>query len=198
MARSCFRSSVLALTASATFSISLLSPGARNLVIVHTGVIAVPPIWIASNHGLISQPRAPIPMPPRPIWSWLHAENPLVETLGEKEFGHAPFRCRPVGRDEEDDQLAALRRALQLGLPFLTGLQPAFGIEVEVKPRTRTIEAPPAGSIRKKDRGKPSPVPSLSSVALALALWPEHGKILKKLMRELIDPQLATRLQACS
>lgn len=127
-----------------------------------------------------------------------HAENPLVQTLGEEEFGHAPFRCRPVGRDEEDDQLAALRRALQLGLPFLTGLQPAFGIEVEVKPRTRTIEAPPAGSIRKKDRGKPSPVPSLSSVALALALWPEHGKILKKLMRELIDPQLATRLQACS
>ena len=35
------------------------SVGPRSpLVVIHTGVVPIPPIWIAGNHGLIPQPRA--------------------------------------------------------------------------------------------------------------------------------------------
>ena len=39
------------------FRISTLSPATRKLVVVHTGVITVPPIGATGNHGLAPQPR---------------------------------------------------------------------------------------------------------------------------------------------
>ena len=50
-----------------------------------------------------------------------HAEDKLVQALGQQEFGQAPLRFCPGGRDDEYHSFTTIGRAPQRFLPALTG-----------------------------------------------------------------------------
>jgi hypothetical protein len=59
------------------------------------------------------------------------AEQPFVQLLGETELFSAPFRLQPILADQEQHDLATVRRLVQRPLPAFARRDAARRVEVE-------------------------------------------------------------------
>ena len=73
-----------------------------------------------------------------------HAEDALVQPVGQVELAQAPLRTQPVRRHQKQHRIAAVGRIVQRPLPALAGDNAAFGVEIQ-KQIVPAFRAQPVG-----------------------------------------------------